>query len=365
MKAYTRYIIRSLIIPVLIITSTLTMVVWLTQSVRFIDMIINRGLGFSTFLYLSILLIPSLISIILPIALFISVIFVYNRLTMSSELIVLEGAGLSRFSLAKPAFIIGIGATIIGYFLALYLLPTSYREFKDMQAFIRDNYASVLLQEGVFNSPIQGLTVYIQERQEGGMLKGILVHDDRIPERPVTMMAQEGKLIQTPTGLNFDLIYGNRQEINQEHGQLSLLYFDHYSLDLSMFTKSPTNRWREPQERYLGELFYDDNSRPNMVGRLRAEGHQRLTWPLYNAILTLVALIAMFSGSFNRRGQWKRILIATSMAILLMVFSIGLNNIIANAPHLGPTAYINVGITLFLGMVIFMARYKRPRKAGL
>jgi len=292
MKGYTRYILQSLTGPLLIITGTLTAVIWLTQSVRYIDMIINRGLGLPTFLYLSILIIPSLISIILPISLFIAVIYTYNKLIMSSELIVMEGAGLSRLALARPAMIISICAVIIGYVLTLYLLPASYREFKDMQAFIRDNYAAVLLQEGVFNSPVQGLTVYIQEHEGNGMLKGILVHDNRTPDRPVTMLAEEGKLIQTSTGLNFDLINGNRQEINQQQGQLSLLYFEHYSLDLSMLTRNKTDRWREPQERYVSELFRPERLRPEMTGRLRAEGHQRLTWPLYSFILTLLALIA-------------------------------------------------------------------------
>jgi lipopolysaccharide export system permease protein len=362
MKAYTAYIIKNLVVPVLLISGTLTMVVWLTQSVRYIDMIINRGLGFSTFLYLSLLLVPSLISVILPISLFITVIYVYNKMIMSSELIVLEGAGLSKVSLAKPAFIVGACATIAGYIVALYLLPASYREFKDMQAFIRDNYASVLLQEGVFNSPVQGLTVYIQERQEDGMLKGILVHDDRIPTRPVTMMAQEGKLIQSPTGLSFDLLFGNRQEINHQQGQLSLLYFDHYSLDLSMFTKNKMSRWREPQERYISELFLPDKDRPEMEGKLRAEGHQRLTWPLYNLLLTLVALIAMFSGAFNRRGQWKRMVIATGAAILLVIIGIGLNNIIANNPAFGFIVYINIVIMLLAGSIFFLTGFKRRKK---
>ena len=365
MKVYSRYILSNLTIPVLIITSTLTMVVWLTQSVRYIDLIVNRGLGFSTFMYLSLLLIPSLISVILPIALFIGVIFVYNKLIMSSELIVLEGAGLSRVALARPAFMVGGCATMLAYVIGLYLLPASYREFKDMQSFIRDNYAAVLLQEGVFNSPVPGLTVFIEERMENGMLKGILVHDDRALDRPITMVAQEGKLIQTPTGLNFDLINGNRQEINQQQGQLSLLYFEHYSLDLSMFGKTSTERWREPQERYLSELFTPDMARPNMIGRLRAEGHQRLTWPLYNAVLTMIALIAMFSGSFNRRGHWKRIVIATCMAVLVMIAGIGLNNVIANNPKFGILAYVYVMTLLLSSIFIYLYRYKRKRRSLL
>ncbi len=356
MYCYTRYIVKSLIVPALLILCTLTSIIWLTQALRFIDLIVNRGLDFSTFFYLSLLLIPSLATVVLPISLFTAVILVYNKLIMDSELIVLKGAGLSKFDLAKPALIVALGATLLGYAMSLYLLPASYREFKDMQAFIRNNYASLLLQEGVFSSPVEGLTVYIQERQADGMLKGILVHDGRTPDKPVTMMAQQGALVQTAQGPRFDLINGNRQEINHQQGQLSLLYFDHYSLDLSIYTNRKEHRWREPQERYINELFYPGvDDRPSMWGKLRAEGHQRLTWPLYNLILAVVALAAMFSGSFNRRGQWKRILMATVIAACVVIIAVGLNNIVAGMSALSPLMYVNVVATLAASFTILIA----------
>lgn len=356
MYCYTRYIVKSLAIPALLILCTLTSIIWLTQALRFTDLIVNRGLDFSTFLYLSILLVPSLVMVVLPVSLFSAVIFVYNKLIMDSELIVLKGAGLSKLSLAKPALIVAVGATLIGYAISLYLLPASYREFKDMQAFIRNNYASLLLQEGVFSSPVEGLTVYIQERQANGMLKGILVHDGRIPGKPVTMMAQQGELLQTSKGPRFDLINGNRQEINHQQGQLSLLYFDHYSLDLSMYTNTKEQRWREPQERYINELFYPGaGDRPAMFGKLRAEGHQRITWPLYNLVLTVVALAALFSGSFNRRGQWKRILVATCVATTVVIIGVALNNIVATSSNLSPLMYINIVLVFGGGFYLLLS----------
>src|SRR5690606_33110333 len=140
--------------PLLLITFTLTGIIWLTQSLRFIDFIVNRGLGLASFVYLSSLLLPFLLSIIMPVALYSAILFVYNKLIMDSELVVLKSVGVSRFGLAKPALIIGGGVMLFSYFISLYLLPASYREFKDMQMYIRNTYASVLLQEGVFNSPV-------------------------------------------------------------------------------------------------------------------------------------------------------------------------------------------------------------------
>ena len=68
MRRYFAYIFRQLIGPMLVVTFSLTGVIWLTQSLRFIDLIINKGLSFWLFLYLTLLLLPSLLTVILPIA---------------------------------------------------------------------------------------------------------------------------------------------------------------------------------------------------------------------------------------------------------------------------------------------------------
>lgn len=343
MNKYTRYIIRQLSMSMLLITVTLTGIVWLTQSLRFIDLIVNRGLNISTFLYLSSLLLPSLLLIILPIALFCAVMYTYYKLIMDSELVVLKSAGINRLGVAKPALIMATGVTLVSYFIALYLMPLSFREFKDLQLFIRHNYASVLLQEGVFNTPIKGLTVYIDSRESNGLLKGILVHDHRTPEKAVTMMASQGRLMQTSSGPRFELVNGNRQEVTKEQKQLSLLYFDHYMMDMSMYTKENVFRIREAKERYLHELFFpEDEKRPHAIKKLRAEGHQRITWPFYNILLSLVGLTALLSGQFNRRGQWKRTLTATCLSFVFVIIALSLTNIIAKTPSLTPLVYLNL-----------------------
>lgn len=332
LHCYTRYIIRSLLTPLLLITLTLTGIAWLTQSLRFIDLIVNRGLSIYSFIYLSALLIPSLLSVILPVAMFCAVLFTYYKLIMDSEMIVFKSVGISRMGLAKPALILAGCITVFGYLTSLYLMPASYREFKDMQTFIRDNYASMLLQEGVFNTPIKGLTVYIDKRKDDGMLEGLLVHDNRDLKAPVTMMAQEGRLLKTPSGPQFELINGNRQEVNADTHQLSLLYFERYTLDLAGFSQETEDRSRDPKERYLDELFFPDTKDEDIADQLHAEGHQRLTWPLYNVLMTFIALGALLSGQFNRRGQWKRLCVGIAIAFVVITLGVSMANVVARHP---------------------------------
>lgn len=342
----------SLLIPVIVVTLTLTSIIWLSQSLRFIDLIVNKGLNISTFLYLSILLIPSLLIIILPVALFVSVIFIYNKLMLESELLVFKSAGISRFGLATPALIVAGGVTIINYLISLYILPVSYREFKDMQDFIRNNYASVLLQEGVFSTPVDRLTVYIESRDKDDILHGILVHDARNPERPITMMAQAGSLQQTSSGPRFELINGNRQEVDRKNGNLSLLYFDSYPLDLSVYAEAGKKRALVAEEIYVGDLLDPDEIDSKARNILISEGHHRLTWPLFSITLTMIALAVLFSGQLNRRGQWKRILVATGLVLILVVIDLGLKNIVSANPIMAFTLYWNILIPAAISLYI-------------
>lgn len=345
MQIYNRYIIQSLFMPVIVITLTLTGIIWLTQSLRFIDYIVNKGVDVSTFLYLSMLMIPLFLMIILPIAGFISVLVVYNKFISDSELIVFKTAGLSRMGLAKPALIMSAVIAIIGYLISFYLLPSSYREFKDTEVFIRNNYASVLLQEGVFSTPTKGLTVYIESRGERGLLEGVLVHDSRKLERPVTYMAQEGRLVSTASGPRFDLLNGNMQEIDKEHGGLSFLYFDSFPLDLSVYTDQAERKWRTPEESYITQLLFPDDLSERLKGKFIAEGHYRIVWPLFSFVLTLIALASLFSGQFNRRGQWKRIVSATIIAVIVVSINLTLKGAIASNLSLAALMYFNVVVS--------------------
>src|SRR5215469_11274016 len=115
MHRYSIYIAKQLLQAAILITLSLTSIIWLTQALRFIDFIVNRGISFGSFLELTMLLVPSLMLFVLPFAVLCGVLYVYYRLMMDSELLVLSGAGLSRFQIAMPAIRVALMGTIISY----------------------------------------------------------------------------------------------------------------------------------------------------------------------------------------------------------------------------------------------------------
>ena len=362
MPRYQRYLLRQLIGPFLLVTLGLTAVVWLSQSLRIIDLIVNKGLSFSAFLLMSMLVLPTFLSAILPIALFCSLLFVYNKLTIDSELVSLRAAGVSQWSLAKPALAMATIIVVISYAIIMYVMPVSHREFKERQFVLRGDHSALLLEEGTFNTLTEGVTVYIRGRK-GGTLHGILVHDAREQERPVTMMAEQGILVQTGEGPRFILINGHRQRIDRDSSRLSLLNFERYTMDLTEFIRQEGARWREPRERFIDELFDPaSEGAERLRGKFLSEAHNRIVSPLFAYVLAAIGLAALLSGNVDRRGQWRRILVAIAAAVMFEAVALFLVNATAKNSNLIPLMYLNP--VLMIAGAMALARRRLPRFLG-
>ena len=176
------YIMRQIAVATLYIAVTLTVVVWLTQSTRFFKLILNRGLSLDVFLELTALLVPSFLLITLPIALFLATVFVLTKMLNDRELVVMRSAGLSDLDLAMPVVALGFAGVTVCYFISLYLLPVSFKQFRDLQDDVRNNFSVRLIQEGAFTNFGEKLTIYVRERV-GDEVRGILVQDNRDSSR--------------------------------------------------------------------------------------------------------------------------------------------------------------------------------------
>src|SRR5260370_18316991 len=106
MKRLDRYVLRQCFGVMIFVTAALSAAIWLAQSLRLIDLIVNRGLSVEVFLYLAALILPRFLDIVLPIGVFIAFLFTFNRLTAESELVVMRSAALSHVPLAKPALLL-------------------------------------------------------------------------------------------------------------------------------------------------------------------------------------------------------------------------------------------------------------------
>lgn len=341
MTGITRYLVRQIVVALLLVAVALTATIWLSQSLRFIDTIINHGLPLDLSLWFLALMLPSLAALVLPIALFLAVTFVYYKLILDSELVVLRASGLSHLALARPAIIVGAITMVACYALTLYLLPVSYRSFKDLQYTIRNSYAQVLLQAGVFTDLGSGLTLYVRARDPDGSLRGILVHDTRNPEKPITYTAAHGVLFAGATGPHIVMDNGSYQEASARTGAVSILNFEQAAIALNDIMGGGEERQRDPSERFVDELLQPDRAlEPEVRRRLKAEGHQRLASPLYTLAFAIAAVAVLLAGTSGPRGRWTRVLVAIAAAAVLQVLNLLLLSAATRSSAMVPMMYL-------------------------
>ncbi|HEY1503127.1 MAG TPA: LPS export ABC transporter permease LptF [Stellaceae bacterium] len=352
MRGLTRYMLRQTLLVMLSVCLVFSSAVWLVQALRLIDLIVNRGLSIAVFMHLAILIMPRFVDVVMPIAVFVAAQFVYNRLIAESEMVVMRAAGVSSMSLAAPALMTGVIGTVILFSLSLYLLPASNRAFKDLQFEIRNRFASVLIQDGVFNTLTDKLMVYVQGRDANDDLSSILIYDDRQPGKPITVFAERGAIANTADGPRLLLVNGTRQQRDESNGHLSVLTFKQYTLELSNLSGAPGTRDRQVDERYTGDLIagMGPDQDPEWRRAVLVELNMRLAGPLSALTLASLSIACLLTGEFNRRGQTKRILLAVGLAFMVEVIDVALKDLAARAWFAIPLLYANLLIPLLISL---------------
>ena len=341
MTRIDRYIFRQLAVALAAVSIGLAALVWLTQSLRFIELVLDRGLSLVVFIELTSLMLPNFFAVILPITTFVVVLFAYVRLASDRELVVMRAAGLSQWRLARPAVMLAVIATGVCMVLNLWLVPLSHTAFRQWQFEIRNQLVGVLLQEGVFSQVGNDLTVYARYRDPDGTLRGILVHDQRDEGAPVTILAEQGRITTSPTGPRVTLLNGVRQQVERAPAnaapgtpplRLNLLTFSENSIDLARATRGEEARTRDSRERSVAELLSPDPAeglRDRELRRYYAEAHQRLSGPFTTLSFALVGLAVALTGEFRRHGGGARIAVGIGLVVALLALGLTGGNLAA------------------------------------
>jgi lipopolysaccharide export system permease protein len=378
MKSITWYIARQVLAVVLLAAFVLCFMVWLFRSLDAVDMMINRGLPVTSFLHFASLQLPRFVLFVSPMAMFGAAVFTYNKMIMDSELIVLRAAGLSQMALAKPVIIIGVLVSAICFYMSLYLVPLTYREYKELEFKYRHDLPKLVLQEGVFASPMEGITVYFRDVGKTGEMEDVFIHDNRNAEEPTTYIAESGKLIETEDGRwMVEMTKGGWQVFR--HGTKTICSpaallqtpskdceiprFESFTIDqannISLNLKSDEKRTgRNSREYYFHELLNLPTDDEKLYDVLRAELHSRLSQPLLPLSCALVGVAILLSGTFNRRGQLKLVLASIVIAGLIIISSYALRNYAPKMPIMNLVMYLNALLPMAAALLILM--FPRP-----
>ncbi|WP_031548810.1 LptF/LptG family permease [Parvularcula oceani] len=369
MTRLDRYLFRQTALPFFLTLLCTTAVVWLTQVLQRVDLMVEDGGSLISFLRVTMLLIPSLVGLIVPFALLAGVLYGLNVLATDNELPVIGAAGGSRLRIGRSVILLSALASLLVLAVNLDLQPRSYRMLKDTVQEVRSDIARSLIRSGVFTEAMNGVTIYADEVRPGDQYIGLLIHDERDPVEPRTYTAESGLFRMTEAGPVLFLARGTVQRVDPGRDRVEIVRFMETAVDLATFEQGPPDRIQEATERYVGELLEPDMSEPYdrlHAGSLRAEGHARLATPLYTLAFGMIATAALLTAPVSRQGHGRRLALALVLAITLRTFGFILQNAAADMPALNPVQYLLPASASVLAFAVLTGRFwtVRQRKAA-
>lgn len=361
MNLIDRYLFRQLLGPTLLATLAFSTVMLLGQSLTALDYIV-KGQSAAVFVKVTLLSLPSLVSMILPITIFVASLVALNRLQTEQELVVCFAGGMSRWRVSSPLLRLAVMAAIVSLAINLWATPYCARLMREEIWRVRTDLASTLVQPGQFTQPSKGLTVYASEVQNHDDLKNLFINEEEPDGSTRTFSAREGQIAQRNGQPVIIMKHGSTQSLSKT-GTLNYVVFEDYIFELGPFLPKTEAVHYKASDRYLHELFYPDLTQPweraNKL-KLYAEGHARLAEPLYNIALVVLALGAVLGGNFSRLGYGKRILTAIGVAAVARIAGFGVQAVADDQVWLNLLQYAVPAATIAWGL---SQVFKRPARA--
>jgi lipopolysaccharide export system permease protein len=320
-----RYVFRIVASATVAVLVGLTAVIWITQSLKELDLVTGKGQTIIVFLLVTLTTLPALIAGIAPVALFAATLYTLNRLNGDSELIVMSAAGVAPFRLLKPFVALTVLVTLLVGWMTMSVIPDSYKTLRDLITRVRADFVANIVKEGQFAQLDAGITFHYRERQ-GQTLIGIFLQDRRDDAKTAIYIAERGQAVEVD-GMSLLLLErGTVQRQSPNSRDSSIVAFDRYAVNLAMLggdadaeggggTESGGKIVYKPRERPLTALLFADKNEGYyklQAGRFRAELHNRLSAPLYPIAFVLIAFAALGDAKTTRQGRG----FAIQMAVL-------------------------------------------------
>lgn len=319
------YLFRQIAKPVVGACAALAGIGILSQSLDQLEIIVERGQSVWVMVKLTLLAVPQLLAVILPIGLFVGALIALTRLQREQELTAIFASGVTRWSAIRPAIKLAIIGALVTLLFTTVIQPWSQRQARAEAFAVRTDLAALLVEEGRFVQGPEGLTVYVQQIEQNGLLKNIFIYQPD-GDQVTTWDAAEARFSRIDGEPIVTLINGSWQRYSSR-GVLEYLSFARQDVPLGQYAQVTDSIRYKPSDLYLPQLFNPsprDLERVGTAGELAAEGHSRLSAPLYALVAMAMALTAIMGGAYSRTGYSLRIAKAAGAFLLVRIVGYGI-----------------------------------------
>lgn len=318
MKLIDRYIAREIMLPFMVVILILVGLFASFSSARLLAGAVTETLGIAALLKLVFLKTVIALEVLIPIALYISVIIGLGRLNKDQELSVMRVSGISGKRIVLVVLIVALPIGIVSGTLSAYVRPWAYGESYLLDAQAEADLNTNRFQAGRFyGSEKTGRVVYVRSKDDIDKQMRDIFHFIKKPDGNEIVFAKQAKQIQ-PTadeprphiqlteGIVYRLSYAG--EIDDKIQFEKMVYYIDNDFVMNYRRKAAATRtlWESDQPRDIAELQWR-LSRPagTILLALIAASFIRLT-PRQDKTERIYLLAALvFAAYYNLSGLAK------------------------------------------------------------
>jgi len=308
----------------------LSLIIWVFQSVSYLDLIIEDGSEYSVYLNYSLLSFPKIISKIFPFAAFIGFFYTISKYEKNNELIIFWNIGIDKKKVINFLFFSSLYLIIIQMILTNFVVPKSQTLAKSLVVGSNVGNLNSFLKPKKFNDTIKGLTIYSKDKEKNGKLIDIYLKKETDDKNFQVTYAKEGKIIFSNDIQKLILYDG--ETINFINNKISSFKFSRSDFNISNLETNITT-YPKIQETSSYELIICylnvinkidisdiENCNPNDFTNIFKELYKRIIIPMYISLLILISLI-LIVFSKEEVNYLKLKIIIFLLGFLTIVFS--------------------------------------------
>ena len=161
-----------------VILFALVAVIWTIQAVNFLDLITDDGHAIGVYLLYSLLTVPKIITKLIPFAFLSASILTILKLEKENELVILWTSGLNKIHVVNLIFRISILIMALQFLMSIFITPNVLNISRNIIKDSKLQFIPSLLKEKKFNDTVEGLTVFVDEKNTDGTYENIFIRDD-------------------------------------------------------------------------------------------------------------------------------------------------------------------------------------------
>ncbi|WP_020676547.1 LPS export ABC transporter permease LptF [Geopsychrobacter electrodiphilus] len=320
-RRINRYIFNETLIPTLLGLVVFTFILVMGKLPGLTELVLNKGVPLISILKLFSYLLPTFLSITIPLSFLLGVLLAFGRLSADSEFIALKSTGVSLYTLLKPILYFSIVCVLITGYLTLYGEPLGKSAFRDQLFTIASDRAGIGIQAGVFNDSFEGLIIYAEsteDKQE--QMTHVFISDERAAGNPANIIARQGQFIHDAQNKTLTLRLKDGTIHHLESGKTDsyqTVGFSTYdiSLDLSKGLAVNAERSKSLGEYSPSQLISAKRQTTDkrMATRLAVELHKRISTSVAPLVFALIGIPLGLQS--NRSGKGAGFSLALGIAL--------------------------------------------------